>query len=383
MAPLQLSHADTRRLVELLARQAVAFPAGPESFYRDLVTRSRIPVEWKQQQAGGWTGDTRFDARRLIAFTQAKGTVPGSGGYAALGSVVVMPLLEQDGVGVEDAAELAAIASVYELAPPDVMASLRARFAVPVAAAGTLATVPDLGPPIAWRGPTDAVELQSWFTPEPPMLDVGFLTGAVRSAAAVCRIELPDQRRSGTGVRIADDLIVTNHHVMQQGGEVIEDNCANAVISFCAWSGGDGGEGERRDTRLAPVPLCHVNPALDYVILRLSESGRALPGAVSRLADVPVRRRDAVHILHHPVGGVMKLAISANGVTDVSTETGFIQYVASTAGGSSGAPCFNERWEVVAIHHAQRACAFGRVGEGVMIQAIRPEIESLLTRRAS
>ena len=62
----------------------------------------------------------------------------------------------------------------------------------------------------------------------------------------------------------------------------------------------------------------------------------------------------------------MKVALSCNGVVDVDANSGKIQYVNKTAGGSSGSPCFNEDWELVALHHAERSRSFGSIREGIL-----------------
>jgi endonuclease G len=46
-----------------------------------------------------------------------------------------------------------------------------------------------------------------------------------------------------------------------------------------------------------------------------------------------------------------KVALRQNEVTNLSLPK-FIRYVADTKSGSSGAPVFNDKWEVVAVHHA-------------------------------
>ncbi len=74
----------------------------------------------------------------------------------------------------------------------------------------------------------------------------------------------------------------------------------------------------------------------------------------------------------------MKLAIAPNGVTDVLAGEGLVQYVTTAAGGSSGSPCFDDDWQLAALHHAQRARPFGRIGEGILIGAIQEQIADLL-----
>jgi len=71
----------------------------------------------------------------------------------------------------------------------------------------------------------------------------------------------------------------------------------------------------------------------------------------------------------------MKLSISCDGITGVYADRGLVQYVNKTSGGSSGSPCFNENWHLVALHHAQRAKSFGSIREGILFSSIYPEIK--------
>ncbi len=78
----------------------------------------------------------------------------------------------------------------------------------------------------------------------------------------------------------------------------------------------------------------------------------------------------------------MKVSISRDGITGVYQERGLIQYVSKTEPGSSGSPCFDENWNLVALHHAQRDRMFssirGTIREGILFNSIYQEIESYL-----
>jgi V8-like Glu-specific endopeptidase len=56
-----------------------------------------------------------------------------------------------------------------------------------------------------------------------------------------------------------------------------------------------------------------------------------------------------VCIIQHPGGQTKKVALQHNLVRDVDTEK--IQYWTDTDLGSSGSPVFDDRWDVVALHH--------------------------------
>ncbi|MBF0198136.1 MAG: DNA/RNA non-specific endonuclease [Planctomycetes bacterium] len=66
--------------------------------------------------------------------------------------------------------------------------------------------------------------------------------------------------------------------------------------------------------------------------------------------DDPVLISEKVNIIQHPGGRPKQLALRDNKVTDLFDE--FIHYQADTEPGSSGAPVYNDQWEIVALHHS-------------------------------
>ena len=85
-----------------------------------------------------------------------------------------------------------------------------------------------------------------------------------------------------------------------------------------------------------------------------------------------------INVLQHPEGDSMKLSISQDGITGVYQNSGLVQYVNKTALGSSGSPCFDENWYLVALHHAQKAKTFGSIREGILFASIYQEIQDFL-----
>jgi len=90
------------------------------------------------------------------------------------------------------------------------------------------------------------------------------------------------------------------------------------------------------------------------------------------------KKGTSIHVLQHPDGETMKIVFGTNGITGVYEHDGLIQYSSQTSTGSSGSPCFNDNWQLVALHHAQRATTFGVVCEGVLFSAIYPQIADVL-----
>jgi hypothetical protein len=215
--------------------------------------------------------------------------------------------------------------------------------------------------------------------------------------AQVCQVEVAGQ--TGTGFLVGPSALMTNYHVLRPllDGDVGEEAVA-ARFDF-RWDA-DGNFQAGTVYRLAddwhidaspPSPVDEQPPQdgvvpdpeqLDYAIVRLAPDqetglppGKA-PLAKPNLADpkpMPERgciplpegeygfaKETALHILQHPGGNPIKLALDTSGVLDVDkvNGTGFngnrtrVRYRTNTGHGSSGSPCFDAAWNLIALHHA-------------------------------
>lgn len=224
----------------------------------------------------------------------------------------------------------------------------------------------------------DQAALESIINSEDNFLDVSWLFGALYSAQAVCRIEIPERTAKGTGFLIGPDLLLTNQHVLKNL-EYVRD----AVARF---------DYRTDDTGIVSKPgrvfkfdpeFYFSSPAdeLDYAVVRLQE--KPLPSKSDANLNVPlmdlvlggehrgylimrpdyIKESDRVNIIQHPNGDPMKAVMTQNYVShDMSPSR--VQYVADTMGGSSGSPVFNRKWEVVALHHSGSPYPPHKDGEG-------------------
>lgn len=243
----------------------------------------------------------------------------------------------------------------------------------------------DFGPDIDWRGETNEIQLQSWLKPEPDYWDVGFLKRAIEQAASVCRLEIPSRNLRGTGVLIAPNKLLTNYHVLQPSEEDnLESNALNAVLKFGCFTSDDGAETKGKAfylDRIKPIISFSKTEELDYILLQVEEKitqQKDIKPACWDSQKLPIEKM-GMNILQHPEGDSMKLSISQDGVTGVYQKSGLVQYVNKTALGSSGSPCFDENWFLVALHHAQRAKTFGTIREGILFASIYQEIKDFLS----
>ncbi len=236
-----------------------------------------------------------------------------------------------------------------------------------------------------WEGPKYDAELQA-FLPRQLSLeaDVGTLRrGILDCANAVCKITSRDNpHQSGTGVLIAPDLVLTNYHVLTHENNADLQPIAASLCFEFGYISTDLTQNQQTQQFSAhsqqPVVAASEIDRLDYALLRLEPSIQNEPiQPVSHAAAVP-SPKTGLNLLQHPEGERMKVSLSSNGVVSSNSEKGKVWYVNRTAGGSSGAPCFDEDWQLVALHHAEIARGFGSIREGILFASIRSEIASLL-----
>jgi hypothetical protein len=200
---------------------------------------------------------------------------------------------------------------------------------------------------------------------------------------SVCRIEvpMPDGTSFGTGFLVGPDLVLTNHHVIDGVADP-----AGIIVRFDYKARPGGGPiSEGVEVHLAGDWLVDSSPhspvdlqglpkhgvpdpdELDHALLRLAEpvgelpipSGKeAEPGAPARgwialpRKAWPFAANRSLFIIQHPSGTPMKLAMDLEATMTVNANGTRVTYQTGTEGGSSGSPCFNQLWDLVALHHA-------------------------------
>lgn len=155
----------------------------------------------------------------------------------------------------------------------------------------------------------------------------------------------------GSGFMITPNLLMTNHHVIGTPGD------ANGV-------GANFGHDFTDSRNAAPGELFDLHPdrfflsdeALDFAIVavaKTSQSGRPLSDfghhpLIEQTGKILIGK--PINIIQHPSGGPKMFANKDNDLLDRLDD--FLHYRTDTKPGSSGSPCFNDFWEVVALHHS-------------------------------
>ncbi len=378
--PPNLRKVDADRIERILAKYVAVQPSTPQDFFNFLVSRAGLPDVWVQNLRGTWRGAIPMDAHNLVKFAKEQGVNPNDKRYTTLGCILneLLPYL-----GFEDRVAIVALIIKYDLyLDQQALDDLIIRYQVPLPTRLSTSSK-DIGPNIIWQGPTESVQLQA-SRKQPEFLDVGDLIRAIQQSTSVCRIEYPNISVTGTGFLVANNLLLTNYHVLKPYADSdINAFAQNALLRFGCFSSNQENPTNGQTFRTAganSILSTSQSDELDYVLLQIEDRIQAVEGIGPLSWDftqIPTEQMD-LNILQHPEAGPMKLALSSNGVDKVLLHRGLIQYSTHTAGGSSGAPCFDKNWKLVGIHHAERSRTFGTIREGILFSSIYDRIQQFL-----
>jgi Trypsin-like peptidase domain/Effector-associated domain 1 len=187
--------------------------------------------------------------------------------------------------------------------------------------------------------------------------------GMIRSEQSVCRVEVNltgQDEGVGTAFLVANDLLITNYHVMELFimGK-LDPMCAAFHFDYKLH---DGKILKGSKYKLAPVWLVHSSPEddLDFALLRLANP--AGQGTLGEQQNAPVRgflkprtktlaSGDPLMIIQHPKAVPLKFALGTVKTLTPPTTADYVTYDVNTEDGSSGSPCFTHDWSLVALHH--------------------------------
>ncbi len=223
----------------------------------------------------------------------------------------------------------------------------------------------------------------------------------------VCRIELNNGTAAmGTGFLVGPDAVLTNYHVMKP----IIDNPALAGAVKLRFDYKIYSNGTKSDGVLASLhptkwltDFSEYSPAerqgrtpdqppptadqLDYALLKLSAALGDEPinpkapqspkrGWVRVPDNAPaITPHMPLYILQHPNRAPLKLAMDTDAVTGLNANQTRVKYATNTEPGSSGSPCFDQDWKLVALHHyGDESFGHPPFNQGIPVTLIRQRL---------
>lgn len=188
----------------------------------------------------------------------------------------------------------------------------------------------------------------------PPMLSIEYLRRGMEAARSVVRVRVPtgglSRHGGGTGWLLTPELVVVSEHVLgvrsaedrQLDDGLIKERARVITVEFDA----DTPTSSLVSIEVASVAWTDAN--LDLAILRLRVP--VLDRQPLRLrADPPASARLRLAMIHHALLGPKQIS---RGGRLIRHDGHDVIYAVDSAGGSGGAPVFDDEWSVVATHRA-------------------------------
>ncbi|WP_312808433.1 DNA/RNA non-specific endonuclease [Agrobacterium cavarae] len=189
------------------------------------------------------------------------------------------------------------------------------------------------------------------------LVDANFIERCrlVMNSIGRLQVDTSKGRAQATGFLIAPGLLMTNHHVLPD--EIVP---AGGRVQFGYWHDVAGGENPTVTFTLEPHIFFVADQELDFAVVAVSATstnGIALSqqGYLKlNPATGKIYEDRFVTIVQYPDGDYMQIALRENRVIRASQDEYAIRYTADTAHGSSGAPVFNDGFQVAALHSGGR-----------------------------
>jgi endonuclease G len=189
-------------------------------------------------------------------------------------------------------------------------------------------------------------------------LGVRFFALGQRAGRAIARIDIrtPDGRSgSGTGSLVSSRLLLTNNHVLESADWA---RGSSAVFDF-----EDDLENKPRPTvtfQLDPDTFFFTNKTFDFTLVAVKTTALHTGTSLNDYGFNPLNDSqgkvtigEPINIIQHSSGLLKQVVLQENRLLDLPEDPpGWLHYESDTMPGSSGAPLFNNRWEMVGLHHS-------------------------------
>jgi endonuclease G len=192
------------------------------------------------------------------------------------------------------------------------------------------------------------------------LVDEFYLMRALLVAQPVARISVRSggdhERGFGTGFMVSPRLLLTNHHVLPRAEDAV-----NSIAEFNFRDDVAGNPEPSFRHLLRPEQFYFPCKAFDFALVAVDPRPVQDGPPLSRWGWLRLiqesgkaRAKDWLTVIQHPGGRRRQFAIRENQCVD-DKDPDFLWYLSDTAPGSSGAPVFNDSFQVAALHHSGRA----------------------------
>ena len=207
----------------------------------------------------------------------------------------------------------------------------------------------DITKDVDWQRPLDPDQLEKITGKQSTLLPVSFLELGLERAKAIARMDL-GERGSGSGFLIGDDLLLTNHHVLEDKAQA---RAAKAQFNYQRTL--SGLDATYDEYELDPDGLFKTSADDDWTVVKVKPKQDVLAGkkwGALKLGEQDPKVDDFTIIIQHPSGGPKQIALYHNVIAFIDQGKRVVQYLTDTEPGSSGSPVFDTHWNIVALHHS-------------------------------
>lgn len=187
------------------------------------------------------------------------------------------------------------------------------------------------------------------------LLSVTFLSRGLAAARTVGRVggvaggDLGGGRATfyATGFLVSPRLLLTNAHVVSS-----HEQARACFVDFDYQDGPDGQLLQPIRINFAPDTFFLSNPQIDFTLVALDhpEPGREFGWSHLTAEQGKILIGEQFSVVQHARGGPKQISLRANQFAGTSGD--FLHYHGDTAPPTSGAPLFNDQWEVIGMHRA-------------------------------
>jgi hypothetical protein len=137
---------------------------------------------------------------------------------------------------------------------------------------------------------------------------------------------------------------MTNHHVLPKA-----ENAEGLFVDFDFELDAPGVVLTPARYALNPKLIYHSDPSLDFAVVGVDGDPGGKFGFIDIARTHPIiEHAHYATVIHHPGSGVKKVTLRENAI--VFKDDVMLRYLANTEHGSSGAPVFNDEWQVIGVH---------------------------------